>query len=289
MCTANPGKVFSLGPGDVAEGTFESQPIDSRFFSAWGRLEWWGENSGMSAAGRPHVEVYIRAGNTANPDSNWSAWAGPYTQSGQKVDAPAARFAQWKTVLRSGSPSPVLSWMSLSYLPKNIAPQIDGIAVQDPGIRVQGQGLSGNIGGGGNQGSTRLRQPETFGAPTSSSSSGFNSGGLADRPSPRFDSGPGQARLKSDFNPAWSTHDDNDDELVYRVYFRGENEKEWKLLKDNIRDKYYSWDTTSMPDGAYYLKIGCVGCTVNPPADALEIAANRNDSLLIIRRRNWQT
>jgi hypothetical protein len=269
MCTANPGKVFSLGPDDVGEGTFESQPIDARFFSAWGRLEWWGENSGMSAAGRPHVEVYIRAGNTANPDSNWSAWAGPYTQSGQKVEAPAARFAQWKAVLRSGSPSPVLSWMSLSYLPKNVAPQIDGIAVQDPGIRVQGAGLSGNI-GGGIQPSTRLRQPETFGSTSSNSNSGFGNSGLQDRASSRFDS-PGQGTAQKGFQSVlWSSHDDNDDELVYRVYFRGESEKEWKLLKENLRDKYYSWDTTSMPDGAYYLKVTASDAPSNPPAEALE-------------------
>jgi sugar lactone lactonase YvrE len=268
MCTANPGKVFSLGPDDVGEGTFESQPIDARFFSSWGRLEWWGENSGMSASGHPHVEVYIRAGNTANPDTNWSAWAGPYTQSGQKVEAPASRFAQWKAVLRNGSPSPILSWMSLSYLPKNVAPQIDGIAVQDPGIRVQGSSLSA-ITGGGNQGSTRLRQPEAFGA-TSSSSSGFNSGGQPDRTSSRFDA-PGQGVAQKGFQSAlWSSHDDNDDELVYRIYFRGENEKQWKLLKENIRDKYYSWDTTSMPDGAYYLKVVASDAPSNPPAEALE-------------------
>jgi len=267
MCTANPGKVFSLGPEDVGEGTFESQPIDARFFSSWGRLEWWGENAGLSAAGRPHVEVYIRAGNTANPDANWSAWAGPYSQSGQKVEAPAARFAQWKAVLRSGSPSPVISWISLSYLPKNVAPQIDGIAVQDPGIRVQGQGLSGNI-GGGNQGSARLRQPEVFGA--TQTNTGFNPGGQPDRTSSRFDS-PGAGVIQKGFQSVlWSSHDDNDDELLYRIYFRGENEKEWKLLKENLREKYYSWDTTSMPDGAYYLKIVSSDSPSNPPAEALE-------------------
>jgi hypothetical protein len=271
MCTANPGKVFSLGPEDVGEGTFESQPIDARFFSSWGRLEWWGENSGMSAAGRPHVEVFIRAGNTANPDANWSAWAGPYTQSGQKVEAPAARFAQWKAVLRSGSPSPVLSWMSLSYLPKNVAPQIDGIAVQDPGIRIQGQSLSASIGGASqNQPSTRLRQPEAFGATSTSSNSGFNSSSLQDRTSSRFDS-PAQGVAQKGFQSVlWSSHDDNDDELVYRVYFRGENEKEWKLLKENLHEKYYSWDTSSMPDGAYYLRIVASDAPSNPPAEALE-------------------
>ena len=68
----------------------------------------------------------------------------------------------------------------------------------------------------------------------------------------------------------WSSHDDNDDELVYRIYFRGENEKEWKLLKDNLHEKYYSWDTTSMPDGAYYLKVVASDAPSNPPAEALE-------------------
>src|SRR5216684_4681634 len=42
LCTANPGKVFSLGPEYAAEGTYESRSFDSQLFSQWGRLEWWG-------------------------------------------------------------------------------------------------------------------------------------------------------------------------------------------------------------------------------------------------------
>ena len=52
VCTANPGKVFSLGPESSAEGTFESQPFDARSFSRWGRLEWWAENSGARGCGK---------------------------------------------------------------------------------------------------------------------------------------------------------------------------------------------------------------------------------------------
>lgn len=277
MCTANPGKVFLLGPDDVGEGTFESQPMDARFFSSWGRLEWWGENAGVSASGRPHVEVYIRTGNTANPDVNWSAWAGPYSQSGQKVEAPAARFAQWKAVLRSGSPSPVLSWMSLSYLPKNIAPQIDGIAVQDPGVRAQGSPTG--IGNTGISGSTsvRLRQPETPGTTTAST---FNFPGQADRTAPRFDALPQGIAQKGFQTVLWTAHDDNDDELIYRVYYRGESEKEWKLLKDNLHEKFYSWDTSSMPDGAYYVRIVASDSPSNPPAEALD-GARESDRFVV--------
>jgi len=53
----------------------------------------------------------------------------------------------------------------------------------------------------------------------------------------------------------WTAHDDNDDELRYAVYFRGEGEKEWKLLKDGLEQRFYAFDTTSLADGAYYLKI----------------------------------
>jgi outer membrane protein assembly factor BamB len=265
LCTANPGKVFSLGPEDMAEGTFESQPVDARIFSTWGRLEWWGENSGESASGRPHVEVYIRTGNTSNPDSNWSAWAGPYSKSGMKVEAPSARFAQWRAVLRTGSPSPVVSWVSLSYMPKNLAPQVDGIAVQDPGVRILG--IPGA--GGGNSPSIpiRLRQPDVPGATTTTTFSGPAQG---DRSATRFDAPPQGSMQKGYQSVIWTAHDDNDDELVYRIYYRGEGEKEWKLLKENVREKYYSWETSSMPDGAYYLKIAASDAPSNPPAEVLE-------------------
>jgi hypothetical protein len=68
----------------------------------------------------------------------------------------------------------------------------------------------------------------------------------------------------------WSAHDDNDDELRYAVYFRAENENEWKLLKDNLEQKFYSWDTTTLPDGAYYLKIVATDSPSNPPDIALK-------------------
>ncbi len=42
------------------------------------------------------------------------------------------------------------------------------------------------------------------------------------------------------------------------------------LLKDNLDQKFYSWDTTSMPDGAYYLKIVASDASSNPPDIAMQ-------------------
>ena len=80
----------------------------------------------------------MRSGNTEDPGKEWSRWFGPYSKSGASVEAPPARFAQWKAVIHDGRPGDGIEWVSLAYLPRNVAPVIDGIAVQDPGVRVQG-------------------------------------------------------------------------------------------------------------------------------------------------------
>ena len=68
----------------------------------------------------------------------------------------------------------------------------------------------------------------------------------------------------------WTAHDDNEDDLRFAVYFRGEDEKEWKLLKENLDQRFYSFDTTTLADGAYYLKIVASDAASNPPDKALK-------------------
>jgi uncharacterized protein involved in type VI secretion and phage assembly len=67
----------------------------------------------------------------------------------------------------------------------------------------------------------------------------------------------------------WSAHDDNDDDLIFSVYYRGEGEQNWRLLKDKIDQHFYTWDSTAMPDGPYYLKVVASDSPSNPPANAL--------------------
>jgi hypothetical protein len=265
VCTANPAKVFALGPDDNAEGTFDSEPFDARFFTHWGRLEWQADMPAEPPHAGPRVEFFIRAGNTANPDENWSTWAGPYDASGQRVEIPAARYAQWRAVLHSGSGSPILDWISLSYLPKNVAPEIQAIEMQDPGIRVQTIG-AGLALGDHSQAPVHLRLPQLAGAHMNSAFSSAN----VDSNAAHFDAPPQATMQKGYQSVLWLARDENDDDLVYTIYYRAENETQWKLLKDDIHDKFYSWDTSSMPDGAYYLKIVASDSPSNPPDQALE-------------------
>src|SRR5882672_533475 len=266
LCTANPGKVLSVGPEYEPEGTYESRSFDAQFFSQWGRLDWWSpppaapDKSGAKSSGAanaPRLEFFVRSGNTEDPGKEWSRWFGPYAKPGTNAECPPARFVQWKAVIHDGRSGDGVSWVSLAYLPRNVAPIIDGIALQDPGVRAQANVIIQS----GQQASVTLRQPQ------SSNPTGLV---VTQSSSPvRFEQPPQGFRDKGYQSVLWNAHDENDDELRFSVYFRGENETDWKLLKDKLEQKFYSWDSTAMPDGAYYLKIVATDATSNSPGLAL--------------------
>jgi hypothetical protein len=264
--TANPGKIFTLGPGFASDGSFESQTFDAKLFSHWGRINWWGENG----AAQGKVAFYVRSGNTASPEKNWSAWAGPYTNaSGDSVSAPPARFVQWKAVFTDGqgqSANPEISWVSIAYQPENVAPVIDDIVIQDPGVRVQG--FPSLAAGPGTSPAVQLKMPQRPGSAASPFPilSAANDTGSK---TSKIDVPPQGFQDKGYQSVLWLAHDDNDDDLIFSLYFRSEGDPTWRLLKDKLAQRYYSWDTTTMPDGPYYLKIVASDLPSNPPSFAL--------------------
>jgi WD40 repeat protein len=262
--TANPGKIFTLGPAQEAQGSFESDPFDAKIFSHWGRLTWWGENS----ATQGKVSFYVRSGNTSNPEKEWSPWSGPYkSTSGESVTCPPARFLQWKAVFQVGDKrdAPEVSWVSIAYQPENVPPVVDDIAIQDPGVRVQG--FSAAPGGPVTAASVQLKTPQR--------SSGVNPfpniGAMLDTTSKslKMDVPPQGFEEKGYQSVLWSAHDDNDDDLIFSIYYRGEGQQTWRLLKDKLTQRFYSWESTATPDGAYYLKIVASDLPSNPPGQAL--------------------
>src|SRR5260221_2307263 len=266
LCTANPGKLIALGPEYEAEGTYESRSFDTQLFSQWGRVEWWSPavadlKSNAAKSKEPRLELYVRSGNTEDPGKEWSKWYGPYSTSGAQTEAPSARFAQWKAVIHDGRPGDGIEWVSLAYEPKNVAPVIDGIALQDPGVRAQAQQ---NLATGAAPVAT-LKYPQTK---TTSGVVILNQ--TQTTTATKFEAPPQASVQKGYQTVVWTAHDDNEDELKYAAYFRGEGEKEWKLLKENLEQKFYSFDTTTLADGAYYLKIVASDAASNPPEKALK-------------------
>ncbi len=230
--TSNLGKIFVLGPGPESEGTYESDVFDAKVFSRWGRAEF---------RGAGNVELLTRSGNVDNPDRNWSPWKAVNFATDSATGVPAARYAQWKAVLHAGSAPPSVDTVTLNYLPKNVAPEIEDISVQ-VGVRYQ-------------------PLQKLAGLSVSTDVSG-SSGGHFESPVP-------STHDRDAIGVKWNAHDENDDQLVYSVYYRGDGESRWLLLKDNLTDKAYSFDASLLPDGGYTVKVVASDAPSHSPGEAL--------------------
>jgi hypothetical protein len=74
---------------------------------------------------------------------------------------------------------------------------------------------------------------------------------------------------KGQIGARWLAEDDNGDALQFKVEIRGVNETAWKLLRDKVRERYLSWDSTAYADGKYVLRVTASDAPSNPPDQAL--------------------
>jgi sugar lactone lactonase YvrE len=238
VATANTGKLYSLSHAADPEANYESDVFDAGFTSTWGRAETYANSSAY--------DLFARSGNVENPERNWSDWV-KVTPNSSNIGVPSARFAQWKAVLHDDV---ALTSVGLNYLPVNVAPSVDDIVVQ-PGARVNA--------------STPVQQQQqsiNISFPKSAQSAVITFGEPGNTPLTGI-------KDKGSVTARWSAHDDNDDDLVYSVYFRGDGDSDWRLLKDNVTDKYYSFDSSLLPDGGYRVKVVASDSPSHNPGEAL--------------------
>jgi hypothetical protein len=67
----------------------------------------------------------------------------------------------------------------------------------------------------------------------------------------------------------WAVTDPNADQLICKVEIRGVQEREWKLLKEKLKDKFLSWDSTAFADGEHIVRITATDLPDNPADQAL--------------------
>jgi hypothetical protein len=183
--------------------------------------------------GAGNVELFARSGNVDNPDRNWSTWTRVDLQKNAEITVPPARFVQWKAILHPGDKSPRVDSVTVNYLQKNVAPEFDDVTVT-PGVRYQ-----------------PVARPA----------------GL--QPGQRFDPQPGPIHDSDSIGVKWTARDQNDDQMVYSVYYRGEGQTRWLLLKDGLSEKFYSFDAALLPDGAYEIKVLASDSPSHSPGEAL--------------------
>jgi sugar lactone lactonase YvrE len=249
--TGNIGRIYRVGPGLENSGSFESEILDASSFSYWGRI---------SYRGKGNIAVFTRSGNLNRPESNWSPWARLTPDStaesicdscgGGRSSSPAARFLQYKIEL-TGTTSEV-SYVEIAYIAKNEAPTVDDVEITPPNYRFPTPVLS--ITPSNSITLSPIGQPHR-----SSSSSALEVG-----TSQTLNYAKGYIGVR------WSAFDEDGDSLIYKVQIRGVKESGWKLLKDAVKEKYLSFDSTAFPDGEYVIRVTASDSPGNPHDQALE-------------------
>jgi len=248
--TANPGKVFRLSSERAPRGSYESETRDAQMVSTWGAISWRGTMNGGSK-----IELFTRSGNTETPDDTWSNWSPAYTNAdGSPITSPKARYLQWRAVLSGKGDGPVLTSVTAAYLQRNLRPVVRSITVQPPGIVFQKPFSTGDPELAGFEDQST---PERKLAAQASAQSGTSSS-LGRRTYQK-----GLQTLQ------WKADDENDDDLSYDVLYRREGETLWKTLRKGVTDTILVWDTTTIPNGTYFVKIVASDAPSNPLSTAL--------------------
>ena len=238
--SSNQGKLFRFGNELVNEGTFESPVRDAKLTASWGRIWWRGGGT---------VEVQTRTGNGERPDATWSDWSAVYRNpEGNQILSPRARFIQWRATVRASGSQSAPSWVedvSVAYLPRNVAPEVLSISVLPIGVGLQQivpVTVDPNVESSG-------LDPSLFGP-------------VAQVPPRRF-----YQRGARSFQ--WQAEDRNSDTLEYAIYYRALNEQTFRLLRDKLRDNFYTIDGATLADGRYVIKVIASDAPDNPPGQKL--------------------
>lgn len=239
--SSNQGKLFRFSEAAVKEGSYESPVRDAKLVASWGRI-WW--------RGNGPIELQTRSGNSERPDTTWSDWSAMYTAAaGSQIASPKARFIQWRAVLRAPAGvrpgAPELDDVSIAYLPRNVAPEVLSISVLPPGVAL-------------------LQQIQIQMDPNIESS-GLDASifGMIAQAPPRRVYQRGARALQ------WQGEDRNSDTLEYAVYYRSLSETSFRLLKEHVRETFFTVDGASLADGRYIFKVIASDTLDNPPGYAL--------------------
>lgn len=237
--TGDMGKLFRLEDAANPSGVYDSPVHDSNSVARWGRISW------RTRGGR--IALRTRTGNSARPDKTWSDWSEPMTDAAKSlVSSPNARYIQFRAELSGTAPS--LEDVSIAYLPQNTPPVVRSINVTSVA---------------GSSAKAQAATATTSSAYSITVTDTGESSAAAGTPTQTLNrSGGGQIQI------AWQADDPDNDRLSYSVYFRGEDETQWKILRMNMFENSLLLDGDILADGRYYFRV----VATDRPGNARETA-----------------
>lgn len=226
---SNPGAVWKLGPERANRGELLSPAQDLKRIAQFGRIRWHGEGGG--------VRIETRSGNADPPDTTWSRWeGGAVSDAGSQVQAPPARYLQWKLVL--DSPATRVASVEVATRERNLPPTIEDLVVAPQGIAFREGELTPRM-----ESVTQTLpsgQKVEYSMPSATTPKQL-------RELPMWALG-----LRT---LQWRGVDPNGDALSYRVEVRAEGGRDWIEIGKDLTNSTFTWDTRGLPDGRYRIRV----------------------------------
>ena len=253
LVTSNPARVFAIDATSATQGTLVTKVKDTQAVSTWGRVSW----EGAAPAGT-EVRLQARAGNTASPDATWTDWSAPSTRpEGQPTGTERARFLQLKLTLAAAKAgaTPTVEAVTAAYLQRNLPPVVKSITVHPAG-----EGFQKPISVSG--------EPEILGLATDplSERAASQRAPAGSPPAVSFSRKLYQRGLRTF---SWQAEDPNGDSLLYTVEYRAVGDEQWRNLCSDLSEPVFAWETASVPNGRYVVRVLATDAPGNPPALAL--------------------
>ena len=242
MGMANAGSIALLRAGYASHGVYTSPVLDATQISRFGKIRL----HGALPAGTT-LTVSTRSGNLKEPtERGWSAWTDETSAAEYlPVKSTPARFMQYRLtfVPSEDGQTPSVSDVSVAYQMPNLAPVVRSVRL----------GPS--------------QAPEAPNGPPQSMQPAGDNELRRVQPSPK--------QLIT-----WEASDPNGDVLQYSLAFRRIPGGDWIPLKDKLTDPQFEWDTRTVADGRYEIKVTASDANANPAGEG-KTASRVTDSVVV--------
>ena len=232
--------VYRPGTGPAA-GEYVSAVKDTARTSRFGAFRWEGD-----VPAGTKLEFAFRSGESATPDATWSAWSAWAASShALEVQAPDGRYLQWRARMTgSGDASPRVRRVETAYRNRNAKPVVDVLTALEPAEVLARSGSGG--------------------ANVYEQSAQDEKGIFTGLEEARSEGSPRKLYRKGYRTLQWKASDPDGDALVYEIELRPLAGGKWIPLRKELRETFYAFDATSLPDGEYVFRVTASDADANP-------------------------
>jgi outer membrane protein assembly factor BamB len=235
VATANAGGLVWVSDKYASKGSLVSKPLDAGQIVKWGRVSW--------EAKLPEgtkLSIATRSSNVADEESE--AWEDYSTEmdasSPQQIPSVNARFLQYRLTFETtdGKATGLLSKVKIARIEENSPPRISSLEVLSASSAVKKPGIPSKV----------------------KSAIGGSSIGRSKSAPPDYK-----------WVAMWKAEDPNKDPLVYDVFFRQLGNQLWIRMAEDTKESAHVWDTRTVGDGNYEVRVVAKDCKGNPPGTEL--------------------